>query len=237
MLAATVGFSRSATPGKLVTLRRVLIMVALLAVSMTMVGMLVSFERLAAEDGILETVQLALLLGGAAAGLTMCWSRRAARDRWNVFWLGAVCTLMAWREMDGHIWLNSEKLGGWALHYRMTWLTDGAVAWYVKGFWILMAAAGATVLMLPLVMARPNGFVQLKRRDLGAWLFLAGVAALVLGYASDDLLGRDQFVHYHISQLFEEGFELFAALAFVLTTILSIETPLDVREGAERRVS
>lgn len=237
MLAATIGLSRREAPGKLITLRRVLVMVALIAASLLIVGVFVPFERMAGEDGILETMQLVLLLGGAAAGLVMCWSRAAARDRWNVFWLGAVCTLMAWREMDGHIWLNSERLGVWALHYRMTWLTDGHVPWYVKGFWILAAAAGAIVLMLPLVMARPNGFVQLKRRDLGAWLFLAGVGALALGYASDDLLGRDQFVHYHVSQMFEESFELLAALAFALTTILSIETPLDVREGVERRAS
>lgn len=228
---ARLGFRPDDDAGKLVTTRRALLAAVVVAAIAGVFALFQAPANFRGEDGALEWMQIALLTLGAIIALAKLTSRPTARDRWNVFWLCIICAGMAWRELDGHIWLNSPNLGIWALHYRVDWLTDAHVPWYVKAFWLLVFLCGLAALMVPLFMAKPDGLAQLRRRDLGAWLFLTALAAIAAGYASDDLLGRNQFVPEAASQLLEESFELVAALAMLLTVIVAIESRLDVREG------
>jgi hypothetical protein len=191
----------------------------------------VHWKKIAGEGGVLETLQSVMWASSALLGLVAGLSARRSRDRLNLLWLGVVASGILLRESDGHEWFNPEVIGPWGLHYRLDWWTDGSVPVVIKLLWLGLIAFAGITLVAPLLLARPDGLAQLRRRDVGAVMFILAIACIAFGWVADDLLGRGLLVPPAVSKVFEETGELIGAAAYLVSVLASALEPLDLREG------
>ncbi|MEO1008235.1 MAG: hypothetical protein AAFX79_06690 [Planctomycetota bacterium] len=193
---------------------------------------------IAVEGGPIEGAQLwvwmlalLLLTRGMARGLRGEVAGWTGRDAWHLGWLMVLSGLAVLREFDAHVVLNPEVLGDWGVRYRLDWWLAADSPVLPRIAWAIAGALGVAAVVVPPVVFRARVFALLRRLDLASILMAAGVALVVAGYLSDDVLGRDQFVPTAYMQMIEEGAEL-VGVAFVLCAMRVVAArPLAVREG------
>ncbi len=187
-------------------------------------------QNLIAENGPVETAQMSLWVCSSLLALGVFLYRKRPRERLYAGWLGLVSALAAFREADGHILLNPEVLGSWGVRYRIDWWLSLDAPVLPRVMWAVVGIVIAVGLVAPLVKASPRAFLLIKGRDRAWWLFAIAAAALFVGYACDDLVGRGQFVAPIYSQSAEELSELVGALLFLLAIGLTVRLSLSTRE-------
>lgn len=163
------------------------------------------------ENGPVENLQVICWCLSLVLGLVIAFKPTQVRDRVFGAWLALLAGLAILRELDRHVLLNPETLGEWGVRYRIDWWLSAETPVLVRLVWLVAGAALLTSLILPFTYAAPKFVVHLRARDGAWWLLTLAVAALFLGYAFDDLLGRDQFVASSITKAVEESFELLGA--------------------------
>ncbi|MCC5785396.1 MAG: hypothetical protein JJU33_01695 [Phycisphaerales bacterium] len=189
---------------------------------------------LIAENGPVETAQMLLWVCSSLLALGVFLYRKRPRERFFAGWLALVSALAAFRETDGHILLNPEVLGSWGVRYRIDWWLSLDAPVLPRVLWAALAVVMAVGLVIPLVKASPKAFLLIKGRDRAWWLFAIAAAALFVGYACDDLVGRGQFVAPIYSQSVEEISELIGALLFLVAIGLTVRLSLSTRERLAR---
>ena len=155
--------------------------------------------------------------------------RQGLRGRAVLTWLGVLSALAFCREFDMHESLNPETLGAWGVRYRSDWWLDPEVSLGLKAAWASSAAVIGLLVTVPLLIARPSPFGQVFAAHPATLLLGFGVASMGCGYAMDDLLGRDQFISWTITEGIEESFELMGAALWMLGVACATRSPMLVR--------
>lgn len=196
-----------------------------------------AIAELAVEQGPIENVQFGLWVLSACVALAVLIRRSRPREKLFAGWLALVSALAAFREFDGHVLLNPETLGAWGVRYRIDWWLSLDAPILPRLVWVAVGVAIVVGLILPAVKVAPRVIVLTRGRDRAWWLFGASVAAMFVGYACDDLIGRGLFVDPMYTKTVEELFELVAAMIFFAAVCLMLRLSLTTRERkAEARL-
>lgn len=175
------------------------------------------------EGGWLENAQSGLLAAGVMAGVVSAMRAGATARRWWGLFL-AILTLLAFaREADLMIVLNPRYLGTWGVRYRLDWWLDGGVPAGLKLGWLVVFAAATMLVVYPAV--RAWAFVRQKSPARNRVLTLLGAAAgfYFLGYAADDLVGREMLASKGLMMSVEEGMEMVGASLLAWTGARPLE--------------
>lgn len=225
------GRTRRGWPHPPLTLRTCTIVLGLTLLGVVAVSLVYPLQPLAAEDGPLEEASLVAWLVSALMSVFMLRRGMSRRDRLNLLWLGVLAALAFWRESDGQDMLIPATIGHWGLHYRIDWWLSRTGPILPRLLWLVIGGVIGLSLLLPLLVVRPDGLAQLRRKDAGAIMFVLGIILLGIGWACDDVFGRGQFISELILQPIEETSELLGSVAFLLAVLASARAPLSVREG------
>lgn len=163
------------------------------------------------ESGIIETAQLIIWLASGLIALTTALTSRDPQRRAPLLALGVLALVAAAREYDLHIYLNPETLGEYGVRYRIDWILDGSVPFWLKAGWIAIFATIAVILYTLIARAGPQFKQMFATRAPAALMLIGSVAFIVIGYALDDLM-RGMFSGQRGP--FEESAELVAVLLF-----------------------
>jgi hypothetical protein len=200
------------------------------------------------ESGPIEWLQIVCWIVALWAAGYAIVRAPTRRDVWNASWLAVLAALAIARELDLHETIDADHWKGYGVSFMLNWWTDPAVYWLRKAVWaVVFGVIGLGLAVPPLVVHAP-GWRLLRRGDPGVWLIAVGVVWLAFGYAADDLLGRNQFVHERMSRAVEEAAELvgvgFIMCSLIYTTIeplsrriarLDAQTPADDEAEAGAR--
>ncbi|MCL4743177.1 MAG: hypothetical protein KJZ54_13345 [Phycisphaerales bacterium] len=211
------------------------LLTAALVVALQIVGYLVVPvpKEFHAEGGPLEMVQVALWIGAAVVACIAVVRRPSRRDALNAGWVALLAALAAARELDLHESLQTERLGGVVVRFRIDWWLDPGVPIAPRIVWAAVFAALIVALVVPPLAVRPPILRLLRSGDAAAWLFFAAGGLLAAGYALDDLLGRGRIVEdIETLQGIEEACELLGAAAFAGSALHTALRPLSRRERA-----
>jgi len=172
--------------------------------------------QLHAEDGWIEW----LSVGFWTISLVACLAgvRRHARplDRMVFAWLAWLSLLAATRELDLHVLLNPQHLGGLGVRYRLSWFLAIDENLALRIGWLALFVGLGLSLVAPLAALRHSIRHLVSRGDTAVGLFGLAMVALLGGWACDDLLRG--VGHVQLRQACEETFELLGSL-FFLTAI------------------
>lgn len=184
-----------------------------------------------AETSALEHPQTWLWAACAGLAFSAIAKGPTFRDRMNAFWLWALATLAALRELDLHVQLNPETHGwGFGVSYKLEWWLDaGSAPLIVKLVWACIGVGAIAALLVPPLIVRAPVLHLLRRRDPATLLFIASIALLGAGYVMDDVLGRGQFLSPALAVGIEESAELLGVLAFLASLVLTHRKPLSAR--------
>jgi|GEM_PF-2972009 len=189
-----------------------------------------AIAELAFEQGPIENLQFGLWVLAAFIALAVLIRRSRPREKLFAGWLALVSALAAFRELDGHTMLNPETLGAWGVRYRIDWWLSLEAPILPRLVWAAVGVAIVLGLIVPAVKVAPRVIVLTRGRDRAWWLFGASVAALFIGYACDDLIGRGLLMAPVYTKLIEESFELIGAGLFLIGVGLMLHLSLTTRE-------
>lgn len=199
----------------MVTALFVVIAVASLVVTRIVVG---KIERPLEEAGPMEILQ-ASIVGTAALGAVLGAMRSAAGSKgWPAF-LGVAALMVFAREADVWMLLNPKHFGEFGVRYRLDWWINGGVALWLKLAWATVFATIGAAMAVTLA----NGWRQAIREHRAGnptiKLLLLSAGMYLVGYAFDDLVGRDQFVPNWVTMTLEESVELVGACLLLATCV------------------
>ncbi|MEM9065802.1 MAG: hypothetical protein AAGB51_09970 [Planctomycetota bacterium] len=198
--------------------------------SVACLGLLVLFPLphwLVREYGPVELAQAgAWWVSAAVALFSAGLGRHGLRGRALLGWLGVLSVLAFAREFDMHESLNPEVLGDWGVRYRADWWLDAATPVAVKLLWASAALFLVVGVFMPLLIARPHPLRQLLVGHPATVVLGLAVAAMAMGYVMDDLLGRDQFIPWTMTEGIEESFELIGAVLWFAGILLAVRSPM-----------
>lgn len=139
-------------------------------------------------------VEIWLLTAFAAA-----WAA-TRQARWRMLalagWFGVVSVAAGLRELDLHVVLNPANIhllgldASQAVRFRLDWWTDAATPVGLRVVWGLILLAAASLVIVPLAIARYPWFERMYARELFSWMVAAGFGCLAGAYVMDDFLGR-----------------------------------------------
>lgn len=180
-----------------------------------------------AEGGYIELAQIGMWITAViAAGYLFTTERQSRAHRFQTLWLGVLGTVSTLREMDIHEALNPEELeaavglGNLGVRYRIDWVLDETVPFWLKAMWGAIFLAIGAALVLPLIWA--GGLKGLPHKDSARLrLFAAASGCLAMGFVFDDLL-RTVITSEAIKQSCEETWELLGA-TFFLAAVMAQE--------------
>lgn len=180
------------------------------------------------ESGIIETAQLSVWLASALIALSVSLLTRDPQRRAPLLALGVLALVAAAREYDLHIYLNPETLGQYGVRYRIDWLLDGSVPFWLKAGWITIFATVGVILYAVVRRAGPQFKQMFAARTPAALMLIGAVVFILIGYALDDLM-RGIFSGQRGP--FEESAELMAALLYLgaVITLAAAKTPASTR--------
>ncbi len=187
-------------------------------------------EWVAGESGPIEALHIgvwavSMLIAAAAFAL-----HRDRVSRLMDFWILTLAAAAFGRELDLHTLLNPGGiLGAYGVRYRIDWWLSVETPVTLRLAWGCVILAGLAALALPPLLTRAPTPRLLRAGDGASWTFLASLAFLFLGYASDDLLGRGQFLLSPVTMSIEETAESAGAILFALSAWISLRFPLGVR--------
>lgn len=172
------------------------------------------------ESGIIETAQLCIWLASGLIALGVGFLSRAPQRRAPLLALGVLALVAAAREYDLHIYLNPETLGEYGVRYRIDWILDGSVPFWLKAGWIAIFATIGLILYTVLRGAGPQFKQMFAARAPAALMLIGTIVFILIGYTLDDLM-RGIFSGHRGP--FEESAELIAALLY-LGAVLTLAT-------------
>lgn len=187
-------------------------------------------EWVAGESGPIEAFHVGVWVVSMLIAAAAFAFHRDRVSRLMDFWIFMLAAAAFGRELDLHILLNPGGiLGAYGVRYRIDWWLSGETPVTLRLAWGCVILAGLAVLALPPLLTRAPTLRLLRAGDGASWTFLASLAFLFLGYASDDLLGRGQFLPSPVTMSIEETAESAGAILFALSAWISLRFPLGAR--------
>lgn len=182
-----------------------------------------------------------VLLGALCLLIPAAVRVRSWRSLTLVLWLGVLSTLMALRELDLHAVVNPPNMPligldpSWGVRFRLDWWIGAETPAGVRLVWLVIGAGVLGAFVLPLVLCRFPWFRRLRERNAFAWLFVAGLALVAVGYVADDFVART-LEDPALAEALEESAELIGQILIVASAGLLAVRPrsLSGRPGLER---
>lgn len=201
-----------------------------LAACVTLIALYPDTDWAISEYGPIETWHITTWICSVIISAIALAKWRDRTTRLMDFWLLMVACAAAARELDLHLLLRpGSALGDFGMRYRIDWWMSAEHPLWLKLAWFMINIALLASFALPPLLVRAPGVRLLRAGDGASWTFVFALVFLGIGYASDDLVGRGQFIEPLHSRWIEETSEGLGALLFMISAAISLMCPLSAR--------